>query len=824
MATIPETFAMATRHHRAGRLAEAERMYRQVLAINPRHAGSLHFLGVMAHAAGRSDVAVDLIGRALAVDPKSAEAHVNLANVLKDQGALDPAIAHYQRALALKSEAGEIHYSIAVALQLKGALERAAGHYQRAIALRPDIAEAQLNLGTIRAEQGDLEPAIMCYRQALRLRPDYLSAQMNLGIALCRQGNLAAAAVCFERATALAPEHGLTHLNLGMALAEQGRTEAAITCYQRALALAPGDPEVHLSLGSAAAALGRFDEAVGHYQRTLALRPGYAAAHLNLGAAFRELQRLDEAVAQYALALDCDPAFAEAHHNLGILLQQLGRIAEARTQQDRALALKPHHVPARLSRCMAELPILYVDEAEIACCRAAYEDRLLQFCNGIAQTGDTGELAAAVGSNQPFYLAYQQQNDRELQAIYGATMARIMADKYPAPAAVSRRPGSRLRVGVVCGFFCWHTVWKLFLKGWLGRLDRRRFAVFGYHTGTVRDMTTTVAAGLCDHFVPGPLSSERWREAILADLPDVLIYPEIGMDAMAGWLAAQRLAPTQCVAWGHPETSGLPTMDYFLSSAAMEPSDGETHYTEHLVRLPNLSIYYEPLDRRSVPVERADFGFRSTATIFWCTQSLYKYLPQYDDIFPRIAREVGDCQFAFIRYPYGDRVTDLFHRRLERVFAGFGLDATNYCILLPVLEQQRFGAAAGLCDIALDSIGWSGGATSLESLAHDLPIVTLPGSLMRGRHTMAMLDLMGVTETIADTVGDYVARAARLARDSAWRAQVRTKMSRSKHRLYRDDACISALEDFLLDPKGGKTRRFPPLGSIAGSRLHGSQC
>lgn len=793
-------------------------MYRQVLAINPRHAGSLHFLGVIAHAAGRSDVAVDLIGRALAVDPKSAEAHVNLANVLKDQGALEPAIAQYRRALALKSEDGEIHYSIAVALQLHGELDRAAVHYQRAIALRPDIAEAQLNLGTIRAEQGNLEPAIVCYRRALRLRPDYLSAHMNLGIALSRQGNPTAAAACFERAAAVAPEHGAAHLNLGMALAEQGSTEAAITCYERALALAPGDPEVHLSLGSAVAALGRFDEAVVHYERALALRPGYAAAHLNLGAALRELYRLDEAVAQYQLALDHDPGLVEAHYNLSLVLQQLGRVDEALIHLKRALVLKPDHGPARLARCMADLPILYMEEADIAHRRLAYRERVRQLCAEIAQSGDADELAAAIGSNQPFFLAYQQQNDRELQALYGGMVCRIMGKKYPSPAPASCRRGGRVRVGFVCGYFCWHTIWKLFLRGWLSRLDRRRFEIFGYHTGTVRDTTTMAAADLCDHFVRGPLPAERWREIILADLPDVLIYPEIGMDAIAAWLAAQRLAPTQCVAWGHPETSGLPTIDYFLSSAAMEPPDGETHYTEQLVRLPNLSIYYEPLEVQPAPIERSELGFRSNATVFWCTQSLYKYLPQYDDVFPRIAREVGDCQFAFIRYPHGDRVTELFRRRLERAFEKFGLEAAAHCVVLPVLEQQRFIAAAGLCDIVLDSIGWSGGATSLESLTHDLPIVTLPGSLMRGRHTTAMLELMGATETIANSIGDYVARAVRLAREPLWRAQVKAKISVSKHRLYRDGACISALEHFLLERAGGDTRRFLPAAAASGSR------
>ena len=120
-----------------------------------------------------------------------------------------------------------------------------------------------------------------------------------------------------------------------------------------------------------------------------------------------------------------------------------------------------------------------------------------------------------------------------------------------------------------------------------------------------------------------------------------MIYPEIGMGPVAAQLAAQRLAPTQCNFAGHPETSGYPTLDYFLSSDLMEPPDGPQHYTERLVRLPNMATYYEPVLPPPEANEAAEFGWPSTVPIFWCGQSLFKYLPQHDAVFPRIAREVG---------------------------------------------------------------------------------------------------------------------------------------------------------------------------------------
>src|SRR5262249_8269574 len=141
-------------------------------------------------------------------------------------------------------------------------------------------------------------------------------------------------------------------------------------------------------------------------------------------------------------------------------------------------------------------------------------------------------------------------------------------------------------------------------------------------------------------------------------------------------------------------------------------------------------------------------GLRPGATRFWCGRSLDKYLPQYDEVFPRIARDAGDCQFVFIRYHAAERVTDLFFERLEPAFAAHGLSARDACVRLPRLGREGFVAAMGCCDVALDSIGWSGCNSTLEGLEHDLPNVTLAGDLMRGRHTSAILTMMGVTDTI----------------------------------------------------------------------------
>jgi len=126
---------------------------------------------------------------------------------------------------------------------------------------------------------------------------------------------------------------------------------------------------------------------------------------------------------------------------------------------------------------------------------------------------------------------------------------------------------------------------------------------------------------------------------------------------------------------GHPVTSGFPTIDYFISSDLMEPAGAAEHYSEQLIRLPKLSIYYEPADAPPVGINRAQLGLRDSAVVYWCCQSLPKYLPQFDEVFARIAAEVPDCQFTFIEFAGGRSVTETFRARLDRAFKAVGLIA-----------------------------------------------------------------------------------------------------------------------------------------------------
>ena len=726
------TLAAAMAHHRAGRLADAERLYRLVCDQDSNNARAFHLLGVVAHQLRRADAAL-LVGRA--------------------------------------------------------------------VALNPDFAEAHNDQGVILAANGLLADAVPCFERALALNPGYGEARNNLGRALRSLGRLDEAVVQFELVLQNTPDSPTAHFNLASAFELTGRTADAERRYRHAIQLRPDFVDAHLHLAALLHAADRLNEALAHAERAVALRPDSAGARNNLGNILRTLGRRGEAIAQYETALRIDPSSVMAHYNCGVALRGETRIAQARAHFARALALEPDFLEAELALCMAELPALYQDFSDIAERRDAYAKGLAKLSVDIDRSGAAAAaLSEVIGAHQPFYLPYQGHNDRDLQSRYGALVCKILAARYRTPVLPGPPdPREPIRLGIVSGFFRQHSNWKIPIRGWLQQLDRNRFHVSGYYTSGERDGETAAAAALCERFVQGPHSLDHWRQLILGDAPHVLLFPEIGMDKVTAQLAAQRLAAVQCCSWGHPVTSGFPTMDYFISSELMEPAGAAEHYSEQLIQLPNLSIYVEPADVPRIAMDRAELGLRASAVVYWCGQSMPKYLPQFDEVFPRIAAEVPDCQFIFIDFGGGSDVTLRFRARLERAFKQAGLEAADHCVFLPRLAPDRFVAAIGQCDVVLDSIGWSGCNSILEGLVHDVPIVTLAGEMMRSRHTAAILDMMDIRETTAQTIGEYVAIAGVLGRGTAKRMEMSARISNNKHRVYRDRNCIAALEDFLAE-------------------------
>jgi predicted O-linked N-acetylglucosamine transferase (SPINDLY family) len=487
---------------------------------------------------------------------------------------------------------------------------------------------------------------------------------------------------------------------------------------------------------------------------------------------------------------------------MGLALEALKKRSDAMKAYETAVKYAPKFIPAQWLYCMSQLPVVYENQEEIRNCRNRYQEELITLRNKVfsGTKQDAAGLIRLVGSCPPFYLSYQGLNNRDLQHVYGEMVCHIMESGFP---QWTRRPemppvsnGEKIRVGIVSGFFRLHSVWKIPVRGWIEHLDKNRFSLYGYYTGREKDAQTEFARKCFDHFTENIHDIHELIEIIRKDNLHLIIYPEIGMDPLTKNLAALRLAPVQCTSWGHPDTSGIPTIDYFLSSELMEPANGEDHYNEKLIRLPALSISYTPLEMPMDKGNREIFGLKSNSVLYFCAQSLYKYLPQYDDVFPRIAGQIDDCQFLFISSK-NPGITEIMRTRVNNKFAEYGLDSKKHIVFLPFLDPVEYQMVNMFSDVFLDSIGWSGCNSTFEALACDLPVVTLPGKFMRGRHSYAILKMMNVHETIANSIDEYVDIAVKLGKDPQWRKHISDRMSENKHRVYRDTTCIRALEDFI---------------------------
>jgi predicted O-linked N-acetylglucosamine transferase (SPINDLY family) len=608
----------------------------------------------------------------------------------------------------------------------------------------------------------------------------------------------------------LAPEDLQTSLLLAEALSQAGRQVEALEVCRKVKAAkrvapirAAGGLEAEFLAVSAwiFLGLGMSRGAESLFRRALVINSGLMTAHLGLATILFGIRREEEAEAHFAQAASLAPADPAPLIGLTATCAALGRSDEAVVYGSAAVALAPGNFEARLVRCMANLRIIYDRPEQIEESRRAYLEALEELSSSIRlnNPADVKAAAGALGGVKPFYLAYQGLCDAELQSKYGDLATRISAAAWPEHARpLAPQPvDGPLRIGIVSAYFYNHSNWKMHIRDWVENLAPDRFEVFGYYLNSTRDQITDQARRSCHRFVDKLRSVEEFASCIRGDRLHALIYPEIGMHPATFKLATMRLAPVQCNSWGHPETSGLPTMDYFLSSDLMEPVGAEAHYTERLVRLPNLSTHYIPPDVPFAYGNRDAFGLPENEILYFCAQSLYKYLPQYDDIFPRIALEVPNCRFVFMASQGSPRITEQFAARLRRAFSRHGLNLDRHMILVKRLPPASYHALNLCCDVFLDSVGWSGCNTTLEAMACGLPVVTLPNGLMRGRHTLAFLSMMGETRTVAGSVDEYVAMAVRLGRDREWRDEMKTRVVASRGKAYSDLECVRALETFL---------------------------
>lgn len=515
-------------------------------------------------------------------------------------------------------------------------------------------------------------------------------------------------------------------------------------------------------------------------------------ALVEIGDCLRAVNQLVLAERCYLRARVLAPEIPAITFILGEVAQLLGRTEAARELFKEVTASTAGPQLREVARLKAGciLPPIIPDAARIAIDRARIAATLS------VPPPVTAKDAFAAGGFSNFYLAYHDENDRDLQqalARYYYTFSPMLGAEAPHVRA-SGESGKRIRLGLLSRHFFNHTIAYL-NHGLIHGLDRDNFelVLIRIPTGLPPDDVCRDLAAAADQVVDLPLDLTQAREIVARLKLDVLHYPDLGMDPLGYFLAFARLARVQTVGWGHPVTTGLPTIDAFLSVDAMEPADAEDHYTESLVRL-NAAVPTVPRPPAPPQIPAQAFGIDPTRPVYLCPQSLFKAHPAFDAVCARILEKDPAAVLYFLGL--WEPLNSTF---LSRVRGGDRLR------LLPRVGSAQFPALQACADVILDIPAWSGGKTSLEALAQGIPIVHWPGRFMRGRHTLAFYRQMEFMDCVADSAEGYADLAIRLVNDQAFRAHARGEIAARSHRLFDQPAAVREVEAVWLK-KLGRTR------------------
>jgi len=711
--------------HQTGNLAEAERLYLELMRTSPRDASAPHYLGVVRAQQGRNREALALMDRALKLKPDVPEVLSNYGNVLRADGRFGESLAAYDRALTIKPD-----YAVAM--------------NRRALVLR---------------DLDRLQDALAAADQALALKPRDPEGLNTRGIILADLKRPAEALESYCQALAVAPGFPDTLNNRALVLKSLKRPDEALADAERALAAHPGFAEAWNNRGIILFDLKRMGEAIASYEQALAFRPGYAEAFNNRAVALWSLKRFADSLADCDRALAIKPGFADALYNRGNALAELNRPAEALASYQRAMEIDPAHPNA-----------------------------LSGLANAAMTIGDwarTGELAprikAAVleGTSviQPF-VVMGYWDDNELQQRCSQNYVR-QAGPGPLPRLWNGEHYShdRIRLAYLSADFHNHVTAALTAE-MFERHDRRQFEVtavsFGADDGSAMRQRLIKAF---EHFHDARQQSDREVAELLRKC-EIDIAIDLGGHTSGArpWVLASRPAPVQAKYMGYPGTSGSGFIDYLIADRIVVPQDQEQFFSEKIAVLPDTLWVTDSTRPLPLPPSRADAGLPQTGFVFCCFNHNWKITAPQFDIWMRLLKEVEGSVLWLLEGNASIRANLCKEAEARGV-------APERLIFAPRTSPEQHLARQQLADLFLDTLPYNAHTTASDALWVGLPVITTPGHCFPARVAASILSAAGLAELIAEDPAAYEALALKLARDPAALRAIRDRLKANRNHL-----------------------------------------
>ncbi len=681
-ASIAQALQSATQHHAAGRLVDAEVIYRQILKVAPKHLDVLFLQGLVSYQLGKYDIAIEFLGKAIQGNPSSPEYYEYLGNALEAKGDFDAAVESYEKVLSINPAQVNVHCNLGKVFKAQGKLAEAIEHCRIALLLEPNLAEAHSNLGNALNEQGALDAAIEHYHQALSLKPDFADAHYNLATILQKQGKLVAAIEHYGKALKLKPDWADAFYKLGSIIHDQN-----------------------------------INLAIEYYRKALSFKPDYVEVHISMGRAYKEIGDSCEAIKCYQQALSLQANCADAYVGLANVFSDLGQSLDAREALSRAQEIKPDSVDVHSA---------------------------LLFCLTHCETTDAKML-----------LFEHCQFGKQFETPFLANR--------PAHSN-SRNPERTLQIGFVSGDLCNHAV-AHFIEPVLVHLSSYpRLSLHAYSNHILEDAVTQRLQEYFTHWhcIVG-LSDEALTEKIRADNIDILIDLSGHTDRHRLLVFARKPAPVQASWIGYPCTTGLQSMDYYISDRFCLPNEEfRGQFAEKIVYLPAVAPF---LPSKETPPVNTLPALSNGYVTFGSFNRPNKLSPLVIATWSQLLRALPESKMVLGAIPQCDTLVSWFAREgivRERLSFHQRCDLETYL----TLHHQ--------IDICLDTFPYNGGTTTNHALWMGVPVLTMAGGIPSGRVGATLLSHVGLDEFIAYGEEDFVKKGLDRAKDIDALALIRT--------------------------------------------------
>ncbi len=770
-----------------GDFNEAQQRLEAILKTHPNHAEALSFLGILYEKKGEVDKGIPFALKAVSLDPNYGYFYYNLGIIYRRAGMYQKALEAYDRALKLnvqKDVSGAIYTNIANVYYDLDTYHKAITYYKQALKTCPNDLNLLVNLANAFIEVKQHDQAIHLIKRIIARTDKSYGSYLLLAKTLINDGMVNEACQYLAQVARDYPNSADAFAQIGSLFFTMNRVDRAVQCLKRALTLDPKHLMANILYGKFLSAQERPMLGIAMIEDLLRVYPQNQRVKMVLGLLYAGNAREKEALVllkSLGTMVYEDPSTVLV---IGRILASNGHYQEGR--QEILHALNNRYDPClEIARAIMTVPLPSSTDM-------INEQRktVIQDLQTLLEKGLSAIDSQQVSTLTHFFLAYQGQNDRWIMETLCKLYRQALPDKVMK--CKSPPPRDKIKIAFFSRHFFQHTIAKL-MQGIISHLPRDRFHITILSlVQSDTEIAKHIKEEADDYFLLHGSEKFLCKDILNLEL-DILFYSDIGMDPTSYLLALNRLAPVQCVTWGHPVTTGLDTLDYFISSEDLEIDEAQDHYSEKLLKLSVPPCYYKRPELQAVHLQRSDFGLADDDHLYIMPQTLFKIHPDCDLLLGNILEIDPKAKLLFLKGRI-EQWSDFLLTRWEKVFPQF-LDRV---IFLPLQSSDRFMRLIELSDVMLDTLHFGGGNTNYEAFVTGTPIVTMPSKYMRSRVAYACYKRMGVLDCICDTPESYVNKAVQIATDKEYRQKIKEKILKQSSVIYEDQKVIDELSDFFV--------------------------